>query len=98
MRQSDAIRETPRAAVWSLIGNTPLVRRGGPEPHGGVEIHAKLESKNPGGSVKDRAAASMMLDGLRTGALRPGRTLIGPTARNPSLAHATPGAPPGCSA
>ena len=47
MRQSDAIRETPWAAVWSLIGRTPLVRLGRLEPHPGVEIHAKLESRNP---------------------------------------------------
>ena len=92
MRQSDAIRETPRAAVWSLIGNTPLVRLGRLEPHAGVEIHAKLESKNPGGSVKDRAAASMILDGLRTGALRPGRTLLDATSGNTGIAYAMLGA------
>ena len=90
--QSDAIRETPRAAVWSLIGNTPLVRLGRLEPHAGVEIHAKLESKNPGGSVKDRAAASMILDGLRTGALPPGRTLLDATSGNTGIAYAMLGA------
>ena len=79
MRKSDVIRETPWAAVWSL-GNTPLVRLRRLKPHPGVEIHAKLESKNPGGTVKDRAAASMILDGLRTGALRPGRTLLDATS------------------
>ena len=92
MRSSDAIRETPRAAVWSLIGNTPLVRLRRLEPHAGVEIHAKLESKNPGGSVKDRAAASMILDGLRTGALRPGRTLLDATSGNTGIAYAMLGA------
>ena len=92
MRQSDSIRETPWAAVWSLIGNTPLVRLGRLEPHAGVEIHAKLESKNPGGSVKDRAAASMILDGLRTGALRPGRTLLDATSGNTGIAYAMLGA------
>ena len=79
-------------AVWSLIGNTPLVRLGRLEPHAGVEIHAKLESKNPGGSVKDRAAASMILDGLRTGALRPGRTLLDATSGNTGIAYAMLGA------
>ena len=92
MRQSDAIREIPRAAVWSLIGNTPLVRLARLEPHPGVEVHAKLESKNPGGSVKDRAAASMILDGLRTGALRPGRTLLDATSGNTGIAYAMLGA------
>ena len=45
MPQSDAVRETPRAAVWLLIGQTPLVRLGRFEPHAGVEVHAKLESR-----------------------------------------------------
>src|SRR4051812_20794969 len=62
-------------AVWSLIGNPPLARLRRIEPHPGLEIHAKLESRNPGGSVKDRAAASMIREGLRTGALVPGKTL-----------------------
>jgi S-sulfo-L-cysteine synthase (O-acetyl-L-serine-dependent) len=88
MRQSDAIGNSPRAAVWSLIGNTPLVRLARLEPHPGVEIHAKLESRNPGGSVKDRAAASMILDGLRRGALRPGLTLLDATSGNTGIAYA----------
>lgn len=88
MGKRDPVRETPRAAVWSLIGNTPLVRLTRLEPHPGVEIHAKLESYNPGGSVKDRAAASMILDGLRTGALRPGRTLLDATSGNTGIAYA----------
>jgi len=88
MRKLDPVRDTPRAAVWSLIGNTPLVRLTRLEPHPGVEIHAKLESYNPGGSVKDRAAASMILDGLRTGALRPGRTLLDATSGNTGIAYA----------
>jgi len=92
MRQSDAIGTSPRAAVWSLIGNTPLVRLARLEPHPGVEIHAKLESRNPGGSVKDRAAASMILDGLRRGALRPGLTLLDATSGNTGIAYAMLGA------
>ena len=63
----------PEGAVWSLIGNTPMARLRRIEPLPGVEIHAKLESRNPGGSVKDRAAASMIREGLRTGALVPGK-------------------------
>lgn len=88
MCKLDPVRDRPRAAVWSLIGNTPLVRLTRLEPHPGVEIHAKLESYNPGGSVKDRAAASMILDGLRTGALRPGRTLLDATSGNTGIAYA----------
>ncbi len=67
----------PRPAVLDLIGNTPLLRvslfdREVP----GVEILAKAEWLNPGGSVKDRAAARMIAEGERTGALRPGKILF----------------------
>src|SRR5262245_2120906 len=82
----------PGGAVWPLIGNTPLVRVRRLEPRAGVEIHAKLESRNPGGSVKDRAAASMILDGLRRGALRPGRTILDATSGNTGIAYAMLGA------
>ncbi len=92
MGMIEQVTETRRPAVWSLIGNTPLVRVGRLEPHPGVEIHAKLESRNPGGSVKDRAAAAMILDGLRTGALRPGKTLLDSTSGNTGIAYAMLGA------
>ena len=91
MPKLDVAPEAPpaqTAAVWPLIGNTPLVRLRRLEPHPRVEIHAKLESRNPGGSVKDRAAASMILDGLRTGALRPGKTLLDATSGNTGIAYA----------
>jgi cysteine synthase B len=80
------------AAVWQLIGRTPLVRLTRLEPHPGVEIHAKLESRNPGGSVKDRAAAAMIREGLRTQALRPGKTLLDATSGNTGIAYAMLGA------
>jgi S-sulfo-L-cysteine synthase (O-acetyl-L-serine-dependent) len=92
MRKIEDATETRRPAVWSLIGNTPLVRVGMLEPHPGVEVYAKLESRNPGGSVKDRAAAAMILDGLRTGALRPGKTLLDSTSGNTGIAYAMLGA------
>ena len=82
----------PEGAVWSLIGNTPLVRLRRIEPHPGVEIHAKLESRNPGGSVKDRAAASMIRAGLRSGALVPGKTLLDASSGNTGIALAMLGA------
>jgi S-sulfo-L-cysteine synthase (O-acetyl-L-serine-dependent) len=84
--------ERLHAAVWNLIGRTPLVRLTRLEPHPGVQIHAKLESRNPGGSVKDRAAASMIREGLRTGALRPGKTLLDATSGNTGIAYAMLGA------
>jgi cysteine synthase B len=92
-----ASRETvpgrpPEGAVWSLIGNTPLARLRRIEPHPGVEIHAKLESRNPGGSVKDRAAASMIRTGLRSGALVPGKTLLDASSGNTGIALAMLGA------
>jgi len=71
------------------IGNTPLLRleRVGKEfPN--VEFLAKAEWFNPGGSVKDRPALSMMQAGLASGALRPGKTLIDATSGNTGIAYA----------
>jgi cysteine synthase B len=79
---------TTGSTVADLIGRTPLVRLRAFEPHAGVEIHAKLESRNPGGSVKDRAALAMILEGERSGALRPGRTLLDATSGNTGIAYA----------
>ena len=88
----DVSRATPEGAVWSLIGNTPLARLRRIEPHPGAEIHAKLESRNPGGSVKDRAAAAMIREGLRSGALVPGKTLLDASSGNTGIALAILGA------
>ena len=71
------------------IGNTPLLRleRVGQEfPH--VEFCAKAEWFNPGGSVKDRPALSMIQAGLASGALRPGKTIIDATSGNTGIAYA----------
>src|SRR5262245_41192874 len=81
-----------RAAVWPLIGGTPLVRLTRLEPHPGVQIHAKLKSGNPGGSVKDRAAASILREALRSGELRHGRTILDATSGNTGIAYAMLGA------
>ncbi len=77
-----------RNDVWALIGRTPLVRLRSFEPKPSVEIYAKLESRNPGGSVKDRAALAMILDGERSGALTPDRTLLDATSGNTGIAYA----------
>ena len=58
----------------------------------GVELYAKAEWQNPGGSVKDRAAARMILDGEASGALVFGRTIIDATSGNTGIAYATVGA------
>ena len=76
----------------ALIGRTPLVRLRGLEPRPGIEIYAKLESQNPGGSVKDRAALAMIVEGERTGALHHGRVLLDATSGNTGISYAMLGA------
>ncbi len=83
-------RSTPiGVSVLERIGNTPLLRleRVGREfPN--VEFYAKAEWFNPGGSVKDRAALNMILEGERSGKLRPGKTIIDSTSGNTGIAYA----------
>ena len=74
------------------IGNTPLVRLEAFEPKPGVEIHAKLESHNAGGSVKDRAALAMVEDGERRGLLGAGQVLLDATSGNTGISYAMLGA------
>ncbi len=90
-------REQKRGAtVLDLIGNTPLVRlRRFEAGLNGVELYGKAEWFNPGGSVKDRPAANMVKEGLRTGALRPGKTLLDATSGNTGIAYAMIGASEG---
>jgi len=88
--------EGPRSApsVLQLIGNTPLVElrrvRDGVAPD--VRIFAKIEGFNPGGSVKDRPALRMIQEGLRTGRLGPGKTILDSTSGNTGIALAMIGA------
>jgi len=67
------------------IGNTPLVelRRLSPKP--GVRIWAKLESRNPTGSVKDRVARALIEDAEEKGAIAPGQTILEPTSGNTGI-------------
>ncbi|HET9265302.1 MAG TPA: pyridoxal-phosphate dependent enzyme [Vicinamibacterales bacterium] len=81
-----------RESVESAIGRTPLVRLRRFEIRDGVELYAKLESRNPGGSVKDRAALAMIREGERSGALRPDRILLDATSGNTGIAYAMLGA------
>ncbi len=79
--------------AWELIGNTPLLRlRNIASPSSKVEIYAKAEWFNPGGSVKDRPALSMILDGERTGKLTPGKIILDATSGNTGIAYAWIGA------
>jgi cysteine synthase B len=85
-------RQTGGTSLVDLIGNTPLVRLRRFEEKPGVEIYAKLEMKNPGGSVKDRAARAMVLAGERSGALGHGKILLDATSGNTGIAYAMLGA------
>jgi len=81
----------------SLIGNTPLLgfRRITAHLPADVIIGAKAEWTNPGGSVKDRAAANIIRQAERSGALRPGKTLLDSTSGNTGIAYAMLGAAKG---
>jgi cysteine synthase A len=72
-------------SVLDLVGNTPLVRLNRLRPHQGAEILVKLESMNPGGSVKDRIAVAMVEEAERSGRLEPGATLVEPTSGNTGI-------------
>jgi S-sulfo-L-cysteine synthase (O-acetyl-L-serine-dependent) len=74
------------------IGDTPLVRLGQFETQPGVEIYAKLEFYNAGGSVKDRAALAMVEDGERRGLLGAGQVLLDATSGNTGISYAMLGA------
>ena len=81
-----------------MIGRTPLVRlRKFERETPGVELYAKAEWQNPGGSVKDRAAARMILEGEATGLLTPNRTILDATSGNTGIAYAMVGAARGYS-
>jgi cysteine synthase A len=85
---------TPLGAVESileLVGRTPLLRLSRFAPPPAAELFAKLEYMNPGGSVKDRAALGMILDAERRGVLRPGATVVEPTAGNTGIGLALVG-------
>src|SRR5437667_10516511 len=83
----------PGSSVFDMIGRTPLVRLHQFERETpGVELYAKAEWQNPGGSVKDRAAARMILEGEASGRLTPGRTILDATSGNTGIAYAMIGA------
>ena len=76
-----------------LIGNTPLVRLHRIEQDApGVEIYGKAEFFNPSGSVKDRPALNMILEGEKSGKLTPGKIILDATSGNTGIAYAMIGA------
>src|SRR5688572_25331835 len=86
--------EISKGFLEAAVGNTPLIRlrsvtQGLPE---GVEVYAKAEFMNPGGSVKDRAALAMILAGEKSGELTPEKTILDATSGNTGIAYAMIGA------
>jgi S-sulfo-L-cysteine synthase (O-acetyl-L-serine-dependent) len=93
------VRYPEPASILELVGNTPLLRlshvtRDLPR---GVSLYAKAEWYNPAGSIKDRAALNMILDGERTGRLTRGKTILDATSGNTGIAYAMIGAARGYS-
>jgi len=87
------LARTEAEPLLATIGNTPLVRLERiPREFPGIEIFAKAEYFNPGGSVKDRAAMSMVLDGERSGKLNHDRIILDSTSGNTGIAYAMIGA------
>jgi len=87
---------TVDAGITQLIGNTPLLKiRLFEKDFPRVEVYAKAEWFNPGGSVKDRAALSMIVDGEKRGALTRAKTIIDSTSGNTGIAYALVGAAKG---
>lgn len=88
MARSQLTGHAPRAAthvaenVLELVGQTPLLHLNRFRPEGCGEMYAKLEFLNPGGSVKDRAALGMIDEAEAAGRLKPGATIVEPTAGN----------------
>jgi cysteine synthase B len=87
------LARTQAEPLLSTIGNTPLLRLEKiPREFPGIEIFAKAEYFNPGGSVKDRAALNMILDGERSGKLNHRRVILDATSGNTGIAYAMIGA------
>ena len=83
----------PSSSIVDLIGNTPLIRLMSFEAGlRNVELYAKAEWQNPGGSVKDRPAARMIADGERAGRLTRDKIILDATSGNTGIAYAMIGA------
>lgn len=90
-----AVPGLPESPLEYLIGNTPMVRLERAFEKPGVELWAKLEGFNPGGSVKDRPALFIVRDADRRGLLRPDVALLDATSGNTGIAYALLGAAKG---
>jgi len=81
VRSGEEIADT----VLDIIGNTPLVRLHRVVPDGSAEVLGKLESSNPGGSVKDRIALNMIEEAEASGRLKANDTIVEPTSGNTGI-------------
>ena len=81
--------------VTELIGNTPIVKLNKSVPEGAADVYVKLESFNPGSSVKDRIALAMIEDAEQKGLLKPGGIIVEPTSGNTGIGMAWVGAAKG---
>ena len=87
MTETRSVTARPKvaASVLDLVGATSLVRLARIPKPGGAAVLAKMESLNPGGSVKDRIAVAMVEDAEQRGILKPGSTLVEPTSGNTGI-------------
>lgn len=85
---TDRTQSSVLASVSEAVGGTPLVRLDRLFPESGIEVLAKLESMNPGGSTKDRPALAMVRDALRSGRLAAGGTVVESSSGNLGIALA----------
>src|SRR5574343_709353 len=74
--------------ITHLIGNTPLVKLNKVVPADSAIVLVKLESRNPGGSIKDRIGLAMIQAAEKSGLLKPGGTIVEPTSGNTGIALA----------
>ena len=87
------LKQNPSSSVLAHIGNTPLIRlEKVTSDMPGIEIHAKAEYFNPAGSVKDRPALNMILEGEQSGKLFGDRVILDATSGNTGIAYAMIGA------
>ena len=84
------IEKAVKDTIISKVGNTPLVRLKNITQHlpEDIQIWAKMENQNPGGSVKDRPALQMIHDGIDSGALTPEKIILDSTSGNTGIALA----------
>jgi len=83
--ETDSTGDDSDARIDAAIGHTPVVRLTRVVEPGMAEVWVKIEGMNPGGSIKDRTALGMIVDAERSGALRPGQTIVEPTSGNTGI-------------